>query len=144
MPKHVVVFAIFLFAVADSLAQRSQLSGTVVDPAGAGIGKAYVLIHSDAVDREHRKPYCLELRTNKEGQFTAILPEGFFDVFIGATGFTPYSKKIRTRAAAQEFQAVLELDLLYLAEHGDEFFEMAPDVQTEPSSLPDSLQDGPQ
>ena len=87
--------------------QASTLAIRVTDESGAVIGKAFVLIHSDALERgnlkpftlepENPKPFSMELRTSSEGETKGELPSGFYDLFIGATGFAPYCEKIRVR-----------------------------------------------
>lgn len=86
-----------------SQAQASTLEIRVTDQSGAVIGKAFVLIHSDALERgnlkpftlepESPKPFSMELRTSSEGEAKSELPSGFYDLFIGATGFGALLRK---------------------------------------------------
>ena len=90
-----------------SQAQASTLTIRVTDESGAVIAKAFVLIHSDALEQrtlkpftlepENSKPFSMELRTSSEGEAKGELSSGFYDLFIGATGFAPYCEKIRVR-----------------------------------------------
>jgi hypothetical protein len=128
---------IVIVSVVSALAQKSSIRGTIVDPVGAVIGNAYVLIHTDALDREHRVPYQMELRSNKKGEFTATVPSGFFDLFVGAEGFAPYSQKVRTyRGASQDIRVSLKLDPLFVKEYGDQFFVEPPNIDPQQLSVP--------
>jgi len=144
MFRRIRLLAIVIVSAVSALAQKSTIRGTVVDPAGAVISNAYVLIHTDALDREHRAAFQFELRTNKQGEFTTSVPSGFFDVFVGADGFTHYCQKIRTRGGgAQDIQVALKLDPLFLKEYGDEFITEPPPVEPQRSSVPPLLQEKP-
>ena len=57
--------------------QPSALTVRLTDQLGAMIGKALVLLHSDALERENPKPFNMELRTNSEGEAKGELPSGF-------------------------------------------------------------------
>jgi len=136
--------AMVIASVVSALGQKSTIRGAVVDPAGAVISNAYVLIHTDALDREHRVAYQLELRSNKQGEFTATVPSGFFDLFVGAEGFAPFSQKVRTHGgASQDIRVALKIDPLSLKEYGDQFFVEPPQVEPQRSSVPPQLQDTP-
>jgi hypothetical protein len=138
------LLVIVIGSAVSALAQKSTIRGTIVDATGAVIGNAYVLIHTDALDREHRVAYQLELRTNKQGKFTATVPSGFFDLFVGAGGFAPSCRKIRTRGGrSQDIEVALELDPLSLKEYGDEFITEPPPVEPQRSSVPPLLQEAP-
>ena len=130
MFRRISLPAMVFFAVATALAQKSEIKGIVVDSEGAVIANAYVLIRTDALDREHHDAYQLELRTNKQGEFVATVPSGFFDVFVGAVGFTPYCQKVRTHEGApQNIQAKLKFDPLFVKEYGDRFDAEPPRVE---------------
>jgi hypothetical protein len=120
--KQIALPAIITLTVVSVFAQKTNLKGTVVDPMGAVIGKAYVLLHTDALERENPVAYRLELRTNKDGEFVASLPSGFYDLFTGEEGFAPYCQKLRVhRGRLQELRIVLKVDKLMLKEYGDKF-----------------------
>jgi hypothetical protein len=144
MRKQLALVAIIVVSVGSALSQTATIRGTIVDPEGAVVGRAYVLFRTDALDRDHRTPYKIEMRANKEGQFTASLPAGFYDLFIGAEGFAPYSKKVRTLAEhPQDIRVVMKIDELMVKEYGDRFLDMPTPAQTQPASLPNVVKDQP-
>jgi hypothetical protein len=103
-------------------APTSSLTIRVVDPLGAVIAKAFVLLHSDALERENPKPFSLELRTGSEGEAKGELPSGFYDLFIASTGFIPQCQKLRVRDGKPvTLRIVLKLDKLECSEYCDEF-----------------------
>jgi carboxypeptidase family protein len=143
MLKQLALVAIMVVLVGSALSQTATIQGTVTDPLGTVICRAYVLFRTDALDREHRTPYKIELRTDKEGRFTASLPAGFYDLFIGAEGFSPYSKKVRTLTEhSQDINIVMKVDELMVEEYGDRFDDVPP-VETQPASLPNVIKDQP-
>jgi hypothetical protein len=98
------------------------LTVRVTDQLGAVIGKAFVLLHSDALERENPKPFSIELRTNSEGAAKGELPSGFYDLFIGSTGFAPRCEKLRVRDGKPSFgQSRSESRKLMSNEYGDRF-----------------------
>ena len=102
--------------------QPSTLTVRVTDQVGAVIGKAFVLLHSDALERENPKPFSVELRTNSKGEAKGELPSGFYDLFIGSTGFAPRCEKLRVRdGKAASVKVVLKVDKLMSGEYGDRF-----------------------
>ena len=100
--------------------QPSTLSINVSDELGAVIGKAFVLLRSDALERENPKPFSLELRTNSDGHSKALVPSGFYDVFVAATGFAPECQKLRVREGKPvAIKFILKVDRLMADEYGD-------------------------
>ena len=128
-----VILAIF---VVSAFAQKVSVKGTVVDSEGAVVGNAYVLIHTD----ENAQGQRVELRTNNKGEFMTSLPSGFYDLFIGAQGFSPYCQKVRTKEGqTQDLWIRMKIDQLMLREHGDEFVT----PKTKPSLVSPSPQNLP-
>jgi hypothetical protein len=116
-----------------------SIRGAVVDPEGAVIGNAYVLIRTDALDREHPTAYSRELRTNKNGEFIASLAAGFYDMFIGASGFTPHCQKVRIREGQlQMIEISMKVDSLMTKEYADDFLTTPP-KKTQPLTPQDDL-----
>jgi hypothetical protein len=65
------------------------LSGIVVDLAeGVPIPYAHIWIH------EQTGKVSFATQPDSTGQFTIQLPEGYYDVLVGAPGFAPFCKKI--------------------------------------------------
>lgn len=102
--------------------QPSALTVRVTDQLGAMIGKALVLLHSDALERENPKPFNMELRTNSEGEAKGELPSGFYDLFIASTAFAPRCEKLRVRDGKPvSVKVVMKVDKLMSNEYGDRF-----------------------
>ena len=102
--------------------QPSTLTVTVTDELGAVIAKGLVLLHADALERGNPKPFNLELRTSSEGKAEAVLPSGFYDVFVASTGFSPHCEKLRLRdGRPATLKIVLAIDKLMSDEYGDRF-----------------------
>jgi hypothetical protein len=102
--------------------QSSTLRVRVTDQLGAVIGKAFVLLHSDALERENPKSFTIELRTSSEGEAKGVLPSGFYDLFIASTGFAPHCEKLRVRdGKPATVKVVLRVDKLMSNEYGDRF-----------------------
>jgi hypothetical protein len=102
--------------------QASTLTIRVTDQLGAVIGKAFLLLHADALERENPKPFSMELRTSSEGEAKAELPSGFYDLFVASTGFAPHCEKLRVRDGKPvTVKIILKLDKLMSDEYGDRF-----------------------
>jgi hypothetical protein len=118
MRKRIGLPVILAILAVSAFAQKVSVKGTIVDSEGAVVGNAYVLIHTD----ENAQGQRVELRTNNKGEFMTSLPSGFYDLFIGAQGFSPYCQKVRTKEdQTQDLRIRMKIDQLMLQEHGDEF-----------------------
>ena len=107
---------------APALARTSTATLRVTDQLGAVVGKAFVLLHADALERENPKPFSMEVRTTSEGEAKAELPSGFYDLFIASTGFAPHCEKLRVRDGKPiTVKVVLKVDELMSNEYGDRF-----------------------
>jgi hypothetical protein len=139
MRKRIGLPVILAMVVVSAFAQKASVKGTIVNSEGAAVGNAYVLIRTEENEQWQR----VELRTNKKGEFITSLPSGFYDLFIGAQGFAPYSQKVRTNEGqTQDLRIRMKIDQLMLREHGDEFVTpKAP--KTKPSPVPPSYQNLP-
>ena len=101
----VSVFAALLLFLAAAAAQTStaSLRGQVLDPSGAAVANATVLVIP-------AQGAAITLTTNKEGSFEAkALPPGNYTVQVFATGFAQFEAKDVTVAAASA--AVLNVHL---------------------------------
>lgn len=131
--KLIIRFAFCIFVTLLSVTSFAQTSGPtqpqssiltvrVVDQLGAVIGKAFVLLHSDALERENPRPFSLELRTSPEGEAKGELPSGFYDLFIASIGFEPHCQKLRLRDGKPvTVKVTLRVDKLASQEYGDRF-----------------------
>ena len=73
--------------VAQTLAQQGnmgQVSGHVVDPAGAIINGASVFVRRTSPPEEVVR---LQTHTDMHGDFKLVLPEGGYDVLVTSAGF---------------------------------------------------------
>jgi hypothetical protein len=119
-----LIFGFSAFGQVDSRTKElsSDISFFVRDAAGAAVSNAYVLIHSDSLERGDSRHFHLELRTSLAGTARGQLPPGFFDVFIASPGMSPHCLKIRVRdGKPAKITAALKLDRLYVEEYGDDF-----------------------
>ena len=92
----VLVCALFLATGPDhDLAQPAPVTGAlhgrVSDELGAAIPRAFVLVHGGP------KGESQQLKLNENGEFDAQLPPGLYDFFVGAIGFIPFAKEIKTQ-----------------------------------------------
>lgn len=50
------------------------------------------------------------------------LPSGFYNLILGAQGFSPYCQKVRIKEGqTQDLRIRMKIEQLILQEHGDEF-----------------------
>ena len=122
---NVLTTLVLLFATTNAASgDQSPVSGTIVDSMGAVIPNSYVLIRTDAREREHPVSVERTSRTNKNGEFKLSLDPGFYDIFVSANGFAPYCRNIRVRDGKPlKLRIPLSIDQLMLQEYGDEFRE---------------------
>jgi len=120
------VFALVLLSILASVA--SELRGVVTDSEGGVIPGALVIVHWDrSGTRVGLKSNVgikqdLILETNVKGEFESELPQGFYDVFVAATGFTPDCRKVRIRRGeTATYTPRLKADPLVGNELGDTF-----------------------
>jgi hypothetical protein len=92
-------------------AHDSGLHGRVVDSyEHASIRNAYVLAHRNGNPDSQGNPDS-HVRTDYNGKYAMALPEGIYDVFISADGFSPTSRKIEvTPDGMMIFDAALEFN----------------------------------
>jgi hypothetical protein len=104
MKKLATFFLLLVFPALSCLAaSTSGISGTIRDSEGAVIANARVLIHwdpagakvglSDNIGIESD----ITVATNADGEYTASVPPGFYDVFVSSTAFSPAAAKIRVK-----------------------------------------------
>jgi len=106
-----VVLLLLMSAVAS---KATTLSGTVRDSEGAVIPKAHVVIHWDASGSNYLGDNLgikedITVSTDSEGKFSLELPQGFYDVFVTATAFTPRCEKLRLKDKPKTFDVKLKL-----------------------------------
>ena len=79
------ILALLLVSIANAQVVGGSISGTVVDPSGAIVPAASVIIHSDDTNAER------SLTTSAAGTFTApSLAVGHYTITATAPGFAPY------------------------------------------------------
>ena len=91
---------------------------TVVDPQGAALPNAYVVVHRDPVSPTESKSNTNEKQnatattatTDSYGRLSVELSEGIYDVFVTAAGFFPHCDKIQVKNNEQKkYQVKLKL-----------------------------------
>lgn len=97
-----LAFLCFL-VLAPLCARAATLAGTVGDPQGAAIPKAFVLVHWDSIGLDGVKDNVgakgdKVASTDDVGHFSLDLPAGVYDIFVSAPGFFPHCEKITVRA----------------------------------------------
>jgi hypothetical protein len=88
-------------------AQTGELLGRVVDKTEhAPIRRAFVLIYDEGTLRVQTK------KVDEQGRFSVSLPDGDYDVLIGAPGFAPACKRVVVISGKRvRFDAKLDGDL---------------------------------
>ncbi len=83
--------------------RQSTISGQIVDSEGASIPNARVIIHWDpsgstvGLRDNIGIRQDLILTSDEAGKYSAIVPAGFYDVFVSAMAFTPTAAKVRVK-----------------------------------------------
>ncbi len=98
-----VVFLLCVSLLAAAAQRQSGITGEIVDPEGAAITNARVLVHwdsagstvglSDNIGIQHD----VIVTTDATGRYSADVPAGFYDVFVSAMAFTPTAAKVRVK-----------------------------------------------
>ncbi len=94
-------------------ADSGTLKGTVVDPTGAVVGGALVIIEHwdfDPVTRHMTARPEAPMYTDQDGRFSVELPVGDYDVLVSTAVFSPIAKKIRVKTGRE---TVLRLKLKF-------------------------------
>jgi uncharacterized GH25 family protein len=91
-----------LLLIAAITTQGATLSGTVKDSEGAVIAKAHVIVHWDSAGSNYLADNTgtkndIVVTTDSKGQFSIVVPPGFYDLFVTAVAFTPHCEKIRLK-----------------------------------------------
>src|SRR5712692_4702706 len=82
---------------------QSAISGKVVDSEGAAIANARILVHWDpsgstvGLTDNIGIPRDFTAVTDSNGDYSANVPPGFYDVFVSAMAFTPTAAKVRVK-----------------------------------------------
>jgi len=96
-------------------AQELSIEGQVTDIQGAKLASAQVIIHWDrgvsiGVPDNIGIKRDLKLSTDLKGHYKAVVPSGFYDVFISAPAFWPVATKVRVKhGQSARFDAALKL-----------------------------------
>jgi hypothetical protein len=101
MKKRIVVLACTLLcsilAGIPCVAQTAPtvINGKVLDKVGIPIPAARVWIHEQTGNGYY------STRPDGLGRFSVQLPEGYYDIMVGAPGFAPFCKRVRVRSGTQ-------------------------------------------
>jgi hypothetical protein len=84
--------------IGQSTAKLARISGHIVDPEGAGIGKANIYVRRNLPAEEK-----IELATHSDayGNFVLNLPAGAYDVLVTSVGFESKVQTILVRAGIE-------------------------------------------
>ena len=131
MNYRILTGAVLLLCVSfGAAAQRqSEITGEIVDSEGAAIAHARVLVHwdsagstvglSDNIGIQHD----VIVTTDTTGRYSAVVPAGFYDVFVSAMAFTPTVAKVRVKQGQRAtFSTKLRADPLVTKELGHEIY----------------------
>jgi Carboxypeptidase regulatory-like domain len=123
--SRVIIGCVLSFICISSLSAEPGfvIAGRVTDSEGAAIPNARVLIHWDSsgskVGLTDNIGITEDVRvlTNGNGEYSADVPVGFYDVFISAEAFTPIAAKVRVKQGHQtSFSVKLKVDPLVAKE----------------------------
>lgn len=114
-----MVVIVLSIAFARAVGPQSELSGKIVDPNGAAIAHARVLLHWDSagsavglsdnigIDQD------MSVSTDASGRYSMKVPAGFYDIFVSAMAFTPSAAKVRVKTNKRStYNVTLRLDPL--------------------------------
>ena len=127
MPVNPIACAILLGGLLSGSARTEPLRGSIRDESGAAIQGATIIVHWDSTGSDRGignvgTTSDVIIRTNKEGEFSADLPPGLYDLFASAPAFSPSCRKVRVPKGSDmtrydERLAVSSLALVGLAEN---------------------------
>ena len=99
------ILALILVSIANAQVVGGSISGTVVDPSGAVIANAEVLIHNDETNAQR------SITTSASGTFNApSLAVGRYTISANAPGFAPY-KQSSDITVGQSLELTLKLNV---------------------------------
>ena len=123
-----LLLATLLVASMGAVAQKASIAGRITDSSGAAIGNARVLVHWDpAGSTVGLKDNVgvrtdVSVKTDANGDYSIIVPPGFYDVFVSSSAFTPVAAKVRVKdRQSSRFDTRLKIDSLVSKELGDTF-----------------------
>jgi hypothetical protein len=113
----------FVFLLGHSAESQSAIRGRVIDSEGAAIAKARVLVHWDSSGSSYTAnvgtTQDVSVLTDANGDYSAGVPAGFYDVFVTAGMFTPAAAKVIVRQGQRvTFSVKLKIDPLVSKEIG--------------------------
>jgi hypothetical protein len=121
------VVLVFLYISRMSAVPQNAIKGQITDSEGAVIAKARVLVHWDpSASRSaatENSVQDMSVVTDGSGVYSAMVPAGFYDVFVSAPAFTPIAAKVRVKEGQPTtFSTKLNVDPLVSKEIGDEIY----------------------
>jgi hypothetical protein len=99
----VALTIILLFASHVFSAASTSITGQITDSEGAALAQARVLIHWDSAGSTVGLSDNIGIRrdvivrTDPNGNFSATVPPGFYDLFVSSMAFTPIAAKVRVK-----------------------------------------------
>ena len=128
MDRRVLVVLLLLVSVQLLCAGENRqitIRGMVTDSEGAIVRDAFVVAHWDSsgatvgLKDNPGTLHDVTLSTDVNGEFSAELPPGFYDIFVAAAGFSPECRKVRLKVGPIEnFRVSLKADPLVTRELG--------------------------
>jgi hypothetical protein len=124
-----VCFATVALLVSADTTGKGKLSGRITDSHGVTIPGGFLIVHWDpsgsdiglASNIGLRED--LNVRVDKTGVYSVMVPPGFYDVFVSFPGFEPFSRKVRIRPGGSEtLNSKLAVSLLVTKELADKPF----------------------
>ena len=120
-----LILALFVYTSDNKV---TKITGQITDSEGAVIAHARIIIHWDSAGSTVGIGDNLGLQsdlivfTDNNGNYSAKVPPGFYDVFVSSLSLTPVAAKVRvTQNANGTFNGKLRADPLVTKELGDEF-----------------------
>ncbi len=104
-----IAFPVVCLAIEVAPAQSpANLKGTIKDPVGAVIARAFVVVHPDMAGLPSTDTRdTVTLTSDAKGAFTLDVKPGFYDVCAMASAFTPQCKKVHVKEGKISSQAFI-------------------------------------
>jgi hypothetical protein len=103
MSYRIIAGIVLSLCASCAIGEPHSLGGRIVDSEGAAIAGARVLIHWDSagstvgLSDNVGIQQDLIVTTKANGEYSANVPAGFYDVFVSAMAFTPTAGKVRVK-----------------------------------------------
>ena len=121
-------FTLFTYSLSGEV---TTINGQITDSEGAAIANARVLVHWDSAGSTVGLADNVGLRhdlivfTDDNGNYSANVPPGFYDLFVSSMAFTPIAIKVRVKKnVSSTFKGRLHADTLVTRELGHEVYSV--------------------